>query len=47
LKELTNKEFYEAPALIQLLFIMAWCKTPIGSELYLKARKEHPEYFEN
>jgi hypothetical protein len=46
MKNLTVKEFEEAPSKIQLLYMCAHLKRPVGSELIESAIKEFPEYFE-
>lgn len=45
MKDLTYEEFINAPKDVQALHILASTKTPIGSSLYEKTIKEHPEYF--
>lgn len=45
MKDLTTKEFFEAPSRVQYIYIMGIMKQPIGSSLYNEAIEEHPEYF--
>jgi hypothetical protein len=45
MKDLTNKEFFEAPNKVQYIYMMGMMKQPIGSSTYEDAIKEHPEYF--
>jgi len=45
MKDLTEKEFFEAPSKVQYIYMMGMMKQPIGSSIYEDAIKEHPEYF--
>jgi hypothetical protein len=45
MKDLTGKEFFEAPIIVQYIYIMAMNKQPIGSYIYEDCIKKHPEYF--
>ena len=45
MKDLTTKEFFEAPSRVQYIFTAGMVKQYIGSSLYNKAIEEHPEYF--
>lgn len=45
MKDLTEKEFFEAPSKVQYIYMMGMMKHPIGSSIYEDAIKEHPEYF--
>jgi len=45
MKDLTTKEFFEAPSRVQYIYTMGMMKQPIGSSLYNEAIEEHPEYF--
>jgi len=45
MKDLTHKEFEDAPAKVQYIYMCAVMKQPIGSSTYEDAIKEHPEYF--
>jgi hypothetical protein len=42
---MTNKEFEEAPGLVQLIWMNSWGNIPMGVSTYLKAIADHPEYF--
>lgn len=45
MKDLTHKEFEDAPTKVQYIYMCAVMKQPIGSSTYEDAIKEHPEYF--
>lgn len=45
MKDLSNKEFEDAPAKVKYIYMCAFMKQPIGSSIYEDAIKEHPEYF--
>lgn len=45
MKDLTEKEFFEAPNKVQYIYMMGMMKRAIGSGVYEDAIKEHPEYF--
>lgn len=45
MKDLTTKEFLDAPALIMHIYRNAMCKIPMGASLIERGMKEHPEYF--
>lgn len=45
MKDLTDKEFFEAPNKVQYIYMAAMMNQPIGSNIYEDAIKEHPEYF--
>jgi len=45
MKELSIKEFNEAPHIIQYITIMAHLKQPLGSRIIEKAVFEYPQYF--
>ena len=45
MKNLSEKEFYDAPNTIQVLYYKSIMKHPIGYDEYKKAIKEYPEYF--
>lgn len=44
-KTLTNKQFEEAPAEVQNVYIHALCKIPIGTSNFNEAVEKYPEYF--
>lgn len=45
MKDLTEKEFFDAPNKVQFIYMMGMMKHPIGSGIYEDAIKEHPDYF--
>lgn len=45
MKDLTVKEFEDAPVNVQYIYMCAVLKQPIGLDTYEDAIKEHPEYF--
>jgi len=45
MKNLTYKEYLEAPSRVQFIYNMAMAKQPIGSSMLEKAIEENPEYF--
>ena len=45
MKNLTIKEYNEAPSIIQYIWAMSISNIPIGGSMYNNALKEHPEYF--
>ncbi len=45
MKNLTYKEFLDAPAKIQFLYKMGIAKHPVGRKILEDAIKENPEYF--
>ena len=46
MKALTEKEFFNAPALVQFITLQLCANQPIGASLFVEAIKKHPEYFE-
>ena len=47
MRELTEKEFREAPDIIQLIYISSLYGSPVGVSTYMEAKRKYPEYFEN
>lgn len=47
MKNLTEKEFMEAPAIVQYVYTAAMFETPIGVSIYTEAVEKHPEYFDD
>lgn len=45
MKSITQKEFNEAPKLIQSIYIMAISKMPISLTTYQEALEKYPSYF--
>ncbi len=45
INDLTDEELRNAPAIIQQLISLAWCKIPISTKLYSEAREKHSQYF--
>lgn len=45
MKDLTEKEFFEAPNKVKYIYMMGMVKHPISLKTYEDAIKEHPEYF--
>lgn len=45
MKQLTEKEFSEAPEKVQFLYAMSIIGQPVGNQMIEEAIKESPEYF--
>lgn len=45
MKELTTEEFFEAPGIIQKLYVLSIHNIPVGWDMLEECHKEHPEYF--
>ena len=47
MKDLTEKEWNEAPHIIQYMYAMCYAKMPMGSDIIKEGKEKYPNYFIN
>lgn len=47
MKVLSGKELWDAPSIVQFIYVMSVAKQPLGSQMIEEAMSKHPEYFQD